>query len=92
LEQEGVTFSARTKRSPAFGAGLPEITDLILALGTAGVFTALVAVFQAYFRDRPMGSITIRSESDKGSMTITAENCDAAEVAKNLNKIIDASK
>jgi hypothetical protein len=91
LQHEGVLFSAKTKASPAFGAGMPEISELIISLGSAGVFTALVTVLVAYFKQRPAGTVTLKSTAGDRSITFTAENCDAAAISKNLKHILEAS-
>jgi hypothetical protein len=88
LQREGISFRATTRQSPAFGAGMPEIADLIVALGSAGVFTALTTILGNYFRGRPSGKIIFRRKKGSGSITFTAENCDAAEVARSLKGML----
>jgi len=91
FEAEGITFQATTKKSSAFGVGMPDVADLIISLGSAGVFTAITTVLINYFRRRPAGKITLRTKDGEKSVTFTAENCDAEAVAKAMKGILSNS-
>lgn len=75
LENQGITVRATSSGSVQSGAGIPEITNLILAMGTAGVFTALSSVLIVYFRNRNRVVIASTTDGQKKTVTITAENC-----------------
>jgi hypothetical protein len=55
LEKEQITFQGKAGDSVSLGSGLPEITDLIISLGSAGAFTALAAVFELTSAGAPKG-------------------------------------
>lgn len=88
LEEDEISFSAKSVGSVVAGAGLPEITELVLALGTAGVFTALVKIFTDYFKTRPTGKIVLKKSGE--TITFTAENCDAEKVASTLGDLMNS--
>src|SRR5258705_8264271 len=63
LESEGTVFQATPAKSGTLGSGLPEVTEIILALGSSGAFVALAAVLKSYFDKRPSGKITLSLQS-----------------------------
>jgi hypothetical protein len=92
LERDQIGFEGTPSTTAPLGSGIPEITSIILALGSSGAFTALAIVLRKYFDRRPQGSIkfeqTARGHSKR--TTITIENCDADQVAKNLKGLLES--
>ena len=88
LQNDGVVFNARTGKSSVLGAGLPDISELVLALGSAGAFAALAQVLKTYFSKRPAGTITIRRREGTRSVTIRADRCDVASVAEAISGVL----
>jgi len=91
-EPQQLTFHATTARGEAVGAGLPEVTSLILSLGSAGAFVALAEVLKAYFAKRPAGTLVFTARRGKTVVRVTAQDCDAGAVAKALGSLLPAGK
>jgi hypothetical protein len=88
LEKEQITFQGKAGDSVSLGSGLPEITDLIISLGSAGAFTALAAVFRTYFGRRPKGIIRLSVKTKQKTVEFTAENSDSDQVARSLKGLL----
>jgi hypothetical protein len=88
LKASGLTFRAKGGAASPLTVGLPEITDLIIALGTAGAFAAFSNVLRSYFNSHPRGILTISSRNSTSAVRITATNCDPAKVAAALKAIV----
>jgi hypothetical protein len=89
LEKDSATFQATPAKSGTLGSGLPEITNIIIALGSSGAFVALSAVLRTYFDKRPQGIITISLRSAKRQVQFTAENCTPDLVTKNIRSLLN---
>lgn len=87
LQSENISFRAKSTGASATAAGLPEITNLIIALGTAGVFTTLAGILSGYFKSRPKGTITLTVEKKGKSTTFSATNSSAEEISAALKNI-----
>jgi Effector Associated Constant Component 1 len=88
LKQEDIAFEAKAKATRRFSSGLPEISELVLALGSAGVFTALSTVLKKFFAERPTGRVHLKAVDGDRTITITAENCNASELTKRLGPLM----
>lgn len=88
LEKDSSTFQATPAKSGTLGSGLPEITNIIIALGSSGAFVALSAVLRTYFEKRPQGKITISLRSEKRQVEFTAENCTPDFVTKHIRSLL----
>jgi hypothetical protein len=89
LEASDITFEAKAKSSRAFASGLPEISQLILALGSAHVFSALAYVLVKFFQNNRHGTIKLEATDGTGrTILFTAEDCSVDTVTKRLAPLL----
>jgi hypothetical protein len=55
---ETIDLEARTKNTVFVSGGVPEITEIILALGSSGAPVAVQSILKAYFAKRPKAELT----------------------------------
>ena len=71
---------ARAAPTSYLSAGLPEVSDLIVALGSSGAFAALYHIFREYFKARPTSEVTIEKRDGKQVTKIIMKNVGSREV------------
>lgn len=80
---------AKAKDSTFLSSGIPELTELILALGTSGTITAIASILATYFKNRPNARITIHQRSKNvESIDVSAENVDPGSLSNFLGKTL----
>jgi hypothetical protein len=85
-----VKIDALPGNTSYLAAGIPEITQLIIALGSSGAILAMRTILTTYFAKRPRGRLTIERTSGKSSSTrIIIENSDAATLKSLFDHIKD---
>ncbi|MGX8010351.1 hypothetical protein ACVDG8_016005 [Mesorhizobium sp. ORM8.1] len=84
-------ITARTKKTSFLAAGAPEITQLILALGSSGAIYAVQSILRAYFAKRPHTELVLRRKGINGSTTVVVRNADD-ETLQTFFKNFDSDK
>jgi hypothetical protein len=85
LRTAGASFEGKSAGSATLGSGLPEITQIILAFGSAGAYTAIATVLKQYFDKRPKGNIIFVSKSKDKQIVLSA-----SDVNQDLAKALPA--
>jgi hypothetical protein len=83
-------LEAKTKNTGFMSAGVPEITEIILALGSSGALLAVQGILKAYFAKRPKAELTFHKKGKSTSTRILLRNADAASL-KALFDNLDAT-
>ena len=75
-EAEFSSLSVRQGRGSPLGSGFPEISEIILGIGSAGGFIALQGAIRSYLEYKKKGPTTIRiKDADSGKeIEITSED------------------
>ena len=90
LSADAIGVKGTAKSSGRFASGSAEIAEIVIAIGSAGGFTALTAIMREYFKRRPHGQIEIEKTEKGGSKSIkiTAAGANVEEIAKSLSALL----
>jgi hypothetical protein len=81
---------AKTKGTSFLAAGIPEVTEVILALGSSGAVIALQSILKSYFSKRPKAELIFRKKGKLSSTEIIVRNADTASLKvlfENINNM-----
>jgi hypothetical protein len=82
-----LTIEAKAKDSTFLSSGIPQITELIIALGTSGALTAITTILVTYFKNRPKARLILKKMTKGGDLIeITAENIDTNPLSEIFGK------
>jgi hypothetical protein len=73
-----------TSVRPASGAGRGAAETVIVALGSAGGFTAMIEIIKAWISTRPRRKVVIKKKDGDTEIEITMENASDAELKELL--------
>jgi hypothetical protein len=84
LATSDVTFLGKQRPSSVTGSGIPEVSELVISLGSAGAFVMISTILTTYFRQRPKGKIWVKVTNKQKTLQITAEDADSGKIAELL--------
>ena len=67
-----------------------ELIPIVVALGSSGVFTAVVNVFRAWLNEKPGRreiTVTIKGPEGERTVTVTGDNVKSGDLAKTLQEV-----
>jgi hypothetical protein len=67
---------AVASRTSFLSSGVPELTELIIALGSSGAFVAIQAILKSYFAKRPKSELFLETKDHGKSSRIAVRNAD----------------
>jgi hypothetical protein len=71
-----------------------ELIPIVVALGSAGVFTAMVDVFRAWLSEKPGRreiTATIKGPDGERTVTVTGDNVQSGDLATTLQEVVRQS-